>query len=227
MTAYVLDARQLDAKQLGAMKGALPATRLETVSRISHPLKEIESVASAYLLFYAFITGQTDNNSIITADMDTLMARRDDIAGLAGRLSWPVGRQGKPFPAGADIGGRVIYAGLSHSRGLVCAALSDCPVGIDLQQLPDMDTARMLRIAKRFHPDEYNGLLKIPQAHFAEAFCRLWACKESVIKLWGGLSQPLSGFCIGLDDTCKLNGKSVKINVKKLHNAYFAWARWI
>ena len=86
---------------------------------------------------------------------------------------------GKPMLTGAPY-----YFNISHSGGLCALALSDLPVGIDLQNLsafdlvPDTD-----RFAKRFlAPDEREVFLQEPTR---EQLCRLWTRKEALAKLLG------------------------------------------
>lgn len=189
--------------------------------------RRTESVVAAYLLYYLIACCQI-NGELVWADVDMIVSKVDMVSAIAKQIGWPTGEHGKPFPAGINIGGSVLHAGISHSKGLVCATISRTPIGIDLQVIPKTPPIRMLRIAKRFHPDEYSQLVTVDKARLADAFTRLWACKESALKLNGtGMSTPLSLFCVKPDGTCVINGKSAIIYVKNLHRAYLAFAQWL
>ena len=77
---------------------------------------------------------------------------------------------------------------ISHSGGLCAVALSDSPVGVDLQSL---DFAEKIgdtdKFARRFFaPDEYAEFSKTPSP---QKLCELWTRKEALCKL---LDRPLS-----------------------------------
>ncbi len=189
--------------------------------------RRTESVVAAYLLYCLILCRRTDGG-LVWADVNKLTSKSDKILDIAAKIGWQTGEHGKPFPSGVNIGDTVLHVGLSHSRGLVCAAISHAPIGIDLQVIPKMPPIRMLRIAKRFHPDEYARLATIEKTRLADAFTRFWACKESALKLSGtGLSTPLSSFCVKPDGTCVINGRPAIIYVKNLHQAYLAFAQWL
>lgn len=81
---------------------------------------------------------------------------------------------GKPvFAARRDA-----YFSLSHSGRYALCAVSDKPVGADVQAL----RAAKLSIARRFHPDERAWLEALPEAERHEAFFRLWTRKEAWVK---------------------------------------------
>lgn len=93
----------------------------------------------------------------------------------AARREW--GMEALPLPA-EDAAGRPYfpacpqrYFSLSHSRGAVLAALSERPVGADLQRL-GAPPARLLRTAL---PEELEDF----------GFFGLWTLRESVYKLTG------------------------------------------
>ncbi|MGE6632001.1 4'-phosphopantetheinyl transferase family protein [Bacillus sp. NPDC077027] len=95
---------------------------------------------------------------------------------------------GKPIIAGL----KNFHFNLSHSGHFVVCAVSDKPVGIDIEQVKPID----LDIAKRFFsPQEYADLLTKSTKDQIPYFFHLWSMKESFIKLTGkGLSYGLSSF---------------------------------
>lgn len=104
-----------------------------------------------------------------------------------------LGEHGKPFFAALPE----FQFNLSHSGTKVLCAVSDRPIGCDVERIGDCNE----RLAKRFfHPDEYAALQKAAaDEERAALFYRLWTLKESFLKVTGrGLSLPLSSFCISL-----------------------------
>jgi phosphopantetheinyl transferase len=116
---------------------------------------------------------------------------------------------------------------LSHCRRAIACAVSDAPVGVDVQEVVKTDSG----LAKHVLSDEEHAeYLACDNAD--EYFCRMWVAKESYLKLTGrgvfdemnalsvsrldGLS-PFdfgSGYygcaaseCAGLEMTCLTDGK--------------------
>lgn len=88
---------------------------------------------------------------------------------------------GKPFFENADL-----HFNVSHSGGVVVAAVSGSPVGIDIE-VPGR-CRDFLEIARRFfHPDEAD------RCSGEDEFLRLWTAKEAMLKLAGtGLSGGIA-----------------------------------
>ena len=83
---------------------------------------------------------------------------------------------------------------LSHSGDTALCAVSPQEIGCDIEEPRGYDP----KIARRFfHPAEQDWLFSHPEPEQADAFFRLWTCKESFIKALGlGLSQPLESFSV-------------------------------
>lgn len=79
-------------------------------------------------------------------------------------------KKGKPY---FRQGG--VFFSLSHSRGVCAAAVSDRPVGVDVEMLRESFRAGL--VAKTLNEDEKNA--------FDGDFTRIWCRKESVAKLTG------------------------------------------
>ncbi|WMT41459.1 4'-phosphopantetheinyl transferase superfamily protein [Paenibacillus sp. D2_2] len=97
---------------------------------------------------------------------------------------------GKPLVQGLSN----LYFNNSHSGQWVVCAISDAPIGVDIEKISDID----LQIAEHFFSEQ--ELLDLnnqqPEAR-ASYFFELWTLKESYIKAEGqGLSLPLSSFTI-------------------------------
>lgn len=85
---------------------------------------------------------------------------------------------GKPYLTAAPD----VHFSLSHSAAWAVCAVSDHPVGVDIQQCRSFKP----NIADRFfHPDEVQYLSSLSPAERENAFYTLWALKESYVKADG------------------------------------------
>ena len=95
---------------------------------------------------------------------------------------------GKPILASCPD----IHFNLSHSGTLAVCAISDQPVGVDVEALQSADpdiAAMCFQSREREWMNRSNDPIR--------AFTRLWTRKESYLKLLGtGLSHPLNSFCV-------------------------------
>ncbi|MBR1803279.1 MAG: 4'-phosphopantetheinyl transferase superfamily protein [Muribaculaceae bacterium] len=93
------------------------------------------------------------------------------------------GPHGKPSLAGMPH----IHFNMSHSRGMAVCAVSDRPVGIDVERIDHYDAAL---IARTMNEQEQRAIEQ--SADRNTAFIRLWTMKESLLKLTGeGISRDL------------------------------------
>lgn len=109
----------------------------------------------------------------------------------AGRpLSYKIGENGKPY--NGEPGG--LHFSLSHSGAYAALALSENPVGLDIQQLRPVKepiVGRVLTAREKEWLDGQPGAAAAGTAiHRQWRFIRLWAVKESFLKLTG---QGLAG----------------------------------
>ena len=105
--------------------------------------------------------------------------------GLAPALAY--GEHGKPFLK--DCPG--LHFNISHSGDYVICALSDAPVGCDIEKLQPVRE----RVAARFFSPEENAALAAAADEAAREmlFFRFWTLKESFLKAVGcGITEPLS-----------------------------------
>lgn len=93
--------------------------------------------------------------------------------------------KGKPLLQG-------LYFNLSHSEQKILLAISDSPVGCDIEKV----TKASFNVAQHFFCAEENDYLSsIAEEKRNRAFFRLWTVKESYLKMTGeGLSLPLDSF---------------------------------
>lgn len=81
---------------------------------------------------------------------------------------------------------------LSHSGPVTVLAVSDAPVGVDLEHLRDIPDA----IVRRFFPESFRTELEAaPEDAKPETFFRLWTRLEAALKADGrGLTAPRAEF---------------------------------
>ena len=84
-----------------------------------------------------------------------------------------------------------LHFSLSHSGYFAICAVSDTPVGVDIERPRNMD-----KIARLF-----------PEARTRDDLLRLWTAKEAYLKLLGrGLTVPLDSVSVQLGETLSLEG---------------------
>lgn len=101
---------------------------------------------------------------------------------------------GKPYLKGYPI----INFNISHSNDFVVCIIDDKPIGIDIEQVKQIEYRD---IAKNFFTtSEYNYIFKQNLESEINKFYKIWTLKESYIKCKGkGLSIPLKSFSIDID----------------------------
>lgn len=120
--------------------------------------------------------------------------------------TWPVGRNGKPFPNGIETTRGCAQVSLTHSEGMVLAAVSDVPVGVDAQSLAVLPSTRWWRLDARIrHPEEV-------AAENAGDFARRWVAKEAVVKATGeGLAASMTSLRVDGDHVYADNGEVFRL----------------
>ena len=118
----------------------------------------------------------------IGAELLLIHALRAASAGLQPPLAIAAQPEGKPYLMDSDY-----HFSLSHSGSFAACALSDAPVGIDLERRVRMRDALLRR---SFSPEE-QALIR-EHADPSLLFTRLWTGKESCVKATGqGILFPL------------------------------------
>lgn len=102
--------------------------------------------------------------------------------------------KGKPFfPTMQNL-----HFNITHSRTHIAIALSDTPVGIDLEPIRSYPS---MLVHRYFHRDEADYLDTLADERKAEAFTRLWTLKEAYVKYTGtGMANHFPTFAITLPD---------------------------
>jgi 4'-phosphopantetheinyl transferase len=166
-----------------AVKPELPREEFDTLL----PIASLEKQARIQKFGYF-----RDAQNCLLADVLT----RTEICRIANftneQLEFSVNAYGKPYLANNPG----VHFNVSHTGNYVACALSDEPVGIDIELIKPFGP----KIAERFFaPDE--------KAHIAAngnmaSFYEVWTKKESRIKWEGiGLSKPLSSFSVFESDS--------------------------
>jgi 4'-phosphopantetheinyl transferase len=101
---------------------------------------------------------------------------------------------GKPFLVGYPY----FCFNISHTRNALAVAFADCPVGVDLERIREID----MGIANRFFTQSES--VYISQTNDPDsAFYEIWTKKEAYIKWVGkGLSIPLRSFSVVDEPIC-------------------------
>ena len=106
---------------------------------------------------------------------------------------------------------------LSHSHNLVVCAISEKPVGIDVERIKDAYE----HIADRFFtPTEVRYLAQYAGETKRSEFFRLWTMKESYMKMTGeGMKLALDRFEFHIEDEINVyrDGKKAECFIKEYH----------
>jgi 4'-phosphopantetheinyl transferase len=102
-----------------------------------------------------------------------------------------LGAQGKPLVEGLEFN-------LSHSDDLAVLAVTNSPVGIDVEKIRSLDIAGI--VERFFAPSEWQVWQALPPEQQQLAFFRAWTVKEAVLKAIGtGLHTPLAEVVVEID----------------------------
>ena len=132
-----------------------------------------------------FLRPERQRRQTIGAELLLIRALRD--CGAKPELPLPLMKDenGKPYLPGGSL-----FFSLSHAGDYAACAISDYPVGLDIQTL---STFREPILRSGFTPDEQCYVLSA--ANKEAAFTEVWTRKESYMKMSGlGLRLPLQSF---------------------------------
>ena len=117
---------------------------------------------------------------------------------------------GKPY-----IDKEGVYFNISHSKGRVACAVSDTPVGIDIEKLTEKSDTDIKNFAKRYFVENEIALLE-KENYSSLAFYKIWTGKEAYSKMLGSaLSKNLKIDTTALDIETYVEGEyilSVAVN---------------
>ena len=127
-----------------------------------------------------------------------------------------IGEHGKPMIEGLEFS-------LAHSGNLVICAVSDEPVGCDVEEIRKAPKG----VAERyFSESEQAYLSRFSAEEYDKEFFRLWTKKESYVKMTGeGLGLPFEEYEILLEDA----GAKVIRNgeVQGCYLSFFEWQGYV
>ena len=110
------------------------------------------------------------------------------------RLKFGYGTFGKPFLEEFPD----IHFNISHASGAIICAVSDQPVGVDIEKKRKID----LRIINKYFTESERNYVFSENYHQDERFTRIWTMKEAYVKCTGkGLHQSFDTF-----DVLKIQG---------------------
>ncbi len=110
-------------------------------------------------------------------------------------LEYSEGDHGKPYLTNRPN----IHFNISHTDGYCAVAVSDAPVGIDIQRIESELSSGKKAIAKKFFSE--NELCEDEPS----LFFRLWTAKESIVKCTGeGISVGIRRYTVpAFSDSCR------------------------
>lgn len=152
------------------VRALISPSRLELLDRRSGPGRA-QGIAATLLLEYA-------------------IARRFPF--VPHPLALSIAEGGKPHLV-AQPG---VHFSLSHAGAWAVCAVSDHPVGVDIER---REPGRRDIAERFFHKEETRYLNSLVPYMREDAFYSLWVLKEAFVKATGrGLSLPLRSFCVNL-----------------------------
>ena len=161
-------------EQMEILHKIIPKERMEKIDKFRNRDK-----AKKHLLSNAFL--QYGLSEVLNIPME--------------EITYAYGEYGKPgiIHNGKDMREQVDF-NLSHSGNYAVLAVSDRPVGIDVECLKK---PRMAVAERFFCKKEYEDILKAEDLERENRFLEYWTMKEAYVKRTGnGLNTPLNSFLI-------------------------------
>lgn len=143
------------------------------------------------------------NNAKIVSLFTELFLRREISQQLNipySKICFGYSNYGKPFLIN-DVN---YHFSVSHSEDRIAFISSNCPIGIDVEQILNCN---MLIARRCFAPNEYKFIVESKEPN--KAFYKIWTSKEAYVKMLGlGLYKSLRTFDV-LDKNLKCNFSDV------------------
>lgn len=102
------------------------------------------------------------------------LSRDEGVPALLSRIGFLP--SGKPYDTAGEL-----YVSLSHSGEYVAAAISDAPIGVDIERINASLSAERLS-ARYLAAEEAEAILSLPEGERPEAFTRLFSEREAIAK---------------------------------------------
>lgn len=226
MLIYLFDMSTIELNEVKEWSQYLSGERLERFHRSKLAGKKLEILSSGLLSEYVLRPAlgtkvshlgkkpyQKDELSA-SVWMEFIQVRKQDIKDFLDNqrdvimhspLPIVIGENGKPFLKDSDL-----HFNISHSGDYIVCVVDRKSVGVDIQKQGQCKNRRMAE--RFFSKKEAESLRNLSEAEYDCRFTRLWAAKESYLKLTGrGLGGNLSGHMVDFDSMSirDLNGQAL------------------
>lgn len=162
MELYAAEICKITSDGLDGLINKLDSSRRDKVKRLRHEGERQRSVCAGLLLRHAFL-----QRGYTKEEWD--------------KVEVIEGEYGKPYIKGYSD----FHYSLSHSGDWAVCACDDTPIGVDIQEMRHWS----MSLAKRFFANEeymrLKELYEVDMEKCTEYFYKMWASKESVVKLSG------------------------------------------
>ncbi len=175
------------------------------------------SVTDVYAINISQCLTGTDNKIDISVRYSQWSKELIQFAGITKGLSITpdditISTNGKPYLKNHER----LHFNVSHSGEWIVCALSDMPVGVDIEQVVAVPP---LMYRDHLAHEEYVALRSLPPYKQNEYFFRLWTYKESYLKMTGeGLLNNLTTIVLTPDRdtfTLRAGGRSTGVHFKE------------
>lgn len=104
-----------------------------------------------------------------------------------------------------------VYFNISHTKGAIACAVSDRPVGVDIESIRKID----LRVVRYFFSQQEKHYILADPENIDLRFTEVWTKKEAYLKFIGtGILLPIEKF----DVFEILNNEFIRIHTKLVHD---------
>lgn len=146
--------------------------------------------------YYAYVKELDKKNCILSYLLLCYILNKDYDIFITPKFKY--GKNKKPYFENI----KKLYFNLSHSNNKIAGAVSDCNIGIDIQEQRKISKSMIKRVLNEKELDDYLSYTK--EIERKKCFCRLWTIKESEIKRRG------SSVLVDLKQIEKDNIKNIK-----------------
>ena len=104
-----------------------------------------------------------------------------------------------------------VYFSISHTKGAIACAVSDNPVGVDIERIRKMD----LRVSRYFFSQHEKDYIFASSEKANQRFTEVWTKKEAYLKFLGcGIKIPAEKFNVFE----KINNEHIRIHTEYNHD---------
>ena len=185
MKLYIMDIKEVEKSGIleERMFASLGKQRQEKIEKCRHDKDKIRSLCAGALLCLGVMEWEEGENGFSLQEMEAGKVNWEMFSEFFGKtgkdITCDFGRNGKPF----FVNYPHIQFNLSHSGDYVAGAFDSRPVGVDIQ------VHRKIKdnMARHFLHDKELGAVALQEneTEKEKLLCRLWAIKESYVKLTG------------------------------------------